>query len=92
MKSKKFIFTDARYGYHCIAVGGCGKRLRKRKKSRIPSRPPPSLRSHLNRSRSRKPDPKTTPEYHFTEAVQERGVLTVGVSGTGLENLLCHTG
>lgn len=27
------------------------------------------------------PDPKTTPEYHFTEAVQERGVLTVGVSG-----------
>ena len=27
------------------------------------------------------PDPKTMPEYHFTEAVQERGVLTVGVSG-----------
>lgn len=27
------------------------------------------------------PDPETTPEYHFTEAVQERGVLTVGVSG-----------
>lgn len=27
------------------------------------------------------PDPKTTPEYHSTEAVQERGVLTIAVSG-----------
>ncbi len=27
------------------------------------------------------PDPKATPEYHSTEAVQERGVLTVGVRG-----------
>lgn len=26
------------------------------------------------------PDPKTTPEYHFTEAIQERGVLTVGAA------------
>ena len=26
------------------------------------------------------PDPKTTPEYHFTDAVKERGVLKVGVS------------
>lgn len=40
-----------------------------------------SSESELEPKPETEPDPKTTPEYHFTEAVQERGVLTVGVSG-----------
>ena len=34
------------------------------------------------------PDPKTTPEYHSTKAVQERGVLTIGVSGSSKNNYI----
>lgn len=33
-------------------------------------------------------DPKTTPEYHSTMAVQERGVLTIGVSGSSKNNYI----
>ena len=40
-----------------------------------------SSESELEPKPETEPDPKTTPEYHFTKAVQERGVLTVGVSG-----------
>lgn len=40
-----------------------------------------SSESELEPKPEPEPDPKTTPEYHFTKAVQERGVLTVGVSG-----------
>lgn len=34
------------------------------------------------------PDPKTTPEYHSTEKVQERGVLTIGTSTDSKNNYL----
>lgn len=40
----------------------------------------PSAPESLSESSAPEPDPKTTPEYHSTQAIQERGVMVVGMS------------
>ena len=77
MKSKKFILLMLAMA---IIVSLCGCETSQEEEKEPDSKPSSSL-SEVTPEPEPEPDPKTTPEYHFTEAVQERGVLTVGVSG-----------
>ena len=79
MKSKKFILLMLAMA---IIVSLCGCETSQEEEKEPDSKPSSSL-SEVTPEPEPEPEPdqKTTPEYHFTEAVQERGVLTVGVSG-----------
>ena len=77
MKSKKFILLMLAMAI-IVSLCGCGTSQEEEKE---PDSKPSSSLSEVTPEPESEPDPKTTPEYHFTEAVQERGVLTVGVNG-----------
>ena len=50
------------------------------------SRSAPPAPQSASSSSEPEPDPKTTPEYHSTEAIRERGVMIVGMSGNAKLN------